>query len=66
MLTEEERNTIISALRERQQKYAANMDERRLVLLRTAHVLSSAAQIDTLCRRMTEAVLQCTPTTEGG
>jgi hypothetical protein len=64
--SEEERNTIIGALREWEQKYVADMNEGRRVLLRTARVLTSRSQIDCLCRRIAERALQCTRITEGG
>jgi hypothetical protein len=61
MLTDEERNTIISALREWEQHWLRSTDEGTRVLLRTARVIASAREIDELCRRISER--ECTAIT---
>jgi hypothetical protein len=64
MLTDEERNTIISALREWEQHWLRSTDEGTRVLLRTARVIASAGEIDDLCRRI--SARGCATTTRGG
>jgi hypothetical protein len=57
--SEEERNTIIGALREWQGRHLADVDEQTRVLLRTARVVVSVEQINELCTRIARLRAEC-------